>query len=275
MKHTRCLSSLLALLILCSVLFSVAGNTCLAEENDPAEPAARLISDEEIDSGKYDPFYANTLFFGDSLIKSFNNYGYTHKVDGKFLGGATFVFKVGIPVRFSLTSWLSFRGNNVRIMDIVNMLEIDRIVIFLGVNDNAGIYHAATLGHFSDLIDAIHEAKPDVEIVILALIPLAQSYCKKCGYSIDKWNSFNVGLRKLCVEKGVGYLDFTGSLKNDNGYLDKSMCGDNKYHLTAKGNDVFLRSVRVYAMLRTEENAAYAGETLLDIVLPKDAAPVQ
>ena len=231
-------------------------------------PTPRPVYDDELDSGKYDGFYAKTVFFGDSIMGSFSNYGASHKVDGKFLGGARVIYKVGLSVRLSLKSKVSLRGKEVYVTDAVNTLGADRVVIMLGVNDYAGKYHDATLGHYSVLIDALQEKCPGTEIVIEALLPVTRSFCSKNKINIHSWNAFNPKLKTLCEQKGVGYLDFSDSLKTEEGFLDKGLSRDNQFHLNTEGNDFYLRAVRLYAMLRTEDNVLYAGETPIDILLP-------
>lgn len=282
MKLNKALPCLILCLLLCAMPFSAFGNTLSdAPDNSYAEdgPAQasepRLVSDAELDAGAYDSLYANTIFYGDSLARSFSNYGFTHKVNGQFLGGARFIYKVGLSARYSLEMPLLFRGKNMRIIDIIKAVEADRIVVLLGVNDMAGKYPKETLDHFSDLIDAVHTESPGTEVVIEAVTPLTRPFCVKRRVSIDKWNDFNIGLRLLCEEKGVGFIDFTENLKTEEGYLAKAYSGDNKFHLSALGNDVYLRAVRIYAMLRTEENAVYAGDTLIDILLPRESSPAE
>lgn len=234
-------------------------------------PEPKYVTDMELDSGNYDGFYADTVFFGDSIMGSFSNYGASHKVDDQFLGGARILYKVGLSARLALKSKISFRGKEVYVTDAIKSIGAERIVIMLGVNDYAGKYHDATLEHFSNLIDALREKCPGTEIVIEALLPVTRAFCSENKINIANWNAFNPKLRELCEQKGVGFLDFSEYLKTDEGFLDKGLSRDNQFHLNTEGNDIYLRALRLYAMMRTETDAIYTGETPIDILLPADA----
>ena len=103
------------------------------------------------------------------------------------------------------------------------------------------------LGYFAKIIDRVHANCPDVQLIIEAELPVRKAFYDKT----PPWNEFNIGLKALCDEKDVTFLDFTAPLTDENGELIKAHCGDGKCHLNIAGEEIWVRALRRFAVEQT------------------------
>lgn len=225
-------------------------------EPTPA-PTPEPITRERLDSGEFDMFYNDTLLIGDSLTEFFSHYILARRENEPDLLGSVKLFGVrGMNVKTACLDDASqsrayiLRGKTVSITELINAFSPKRVFILLGVNDVADRPFETVGGHFAQLIDVIHEKCPDVEVVIQAVLPITKQYCHIQGVTITYYNSFNTVLSEICEEHGAGFLDFSKEMMDDKGYLALPLCSDQLFHLSKKGEAIWVDALRLYAARR-------------------------
>ena len=237
-------------------------------------PTLEPVTDEMLDSGRFDAYFDDAVFVGDSITESLRNYCIAQQRDDEdFMGNAQFLAAVSMSVRMASSdsrTLLQYRGNAVSVTEGLLKMGAGQVFIMLGVNDYAGKYPDATLAYFDTLIDAIQEKCERIEIVIQSVTPVTKRFCQERQITIEEWNGFNVLLEQLCEEKGVQFLSFAELLMDAEGYLADDMTGDGMFHLTPAANAVWIRALRQFAAEQYALSGAYPPEPTDDMA---DAAP--
>lgn len=237
-------------------------------------PTLEPVTDEMLDSGRFDAYFDDAVFVGDSITESLRNSCIAlQRDDEDFMGNAQFLAAVSMSVRMASSdsrTLLQYRGNAVSVTEGLLKMGAGQVFIMLGVNDYAGKYPDATLAYFDTLIDAIQEKCERIEIVIQSVTPVTKRFCQERRITIEEWNGFNVLLEQLCEEKGVQFLSFAELLMDAEGYLADDMTGDGMFHLTPAANAVWIRALRQFAAEQYALSGAYPPEPTDDMA---DAAP--
>ena len=237
-------------------------------------PTLEPVTDEMLDSGRFDAYFDDAVFVGDSITESLRNYCIAQQRDDEdFMGNAQFLAAVSMSVRMASSdsrTLLQYRGNAVSVTEGLLKMGAGQVFIMLGVNDYAGKYPDATLAYFDTLIDAIQEKCERIEIVIQSVTPVTKRFRQERQITIEEWNGFNVLLEQLCEEKGVQFLSFAELLMDAEGYLADDMTGDGMFHLTPAANAVWIRALRQFAAEQYALSGAYPPEPTDDMA---DAAP--
>lgn len=237
-------------------------------------PTLEPVTDEMLDSGRFDAYFDDAVFVGDSITESLRNSCIAlQRDDEDFMGNAQFLAAVSMSVRMASSdsrTLLQYRGNAVSVTEGLLKMGAGRVFIMLGVNDYAGKYPDATLAYFDTLIDAIQEKCEGIEIVIQSVTPVTKRFCQERRITIEEWNGFNVLLEHLCEEKGVQFLSFAELLMDAEGYLADDMTGDGMFHLTPAANAVWIRALRQFAAEQYALSGAYPPEPTDDMA---DATP--
>lgn len=224
--------------------------TATPEPTPTPEPTLELITNERLDSGEFDSFYDNTLFVGDSLTLVFSHRvrDVRNSTDPNYLGKAKFLAATSMSAKRASENHTKgdvcfmYRGKRVTLPDGVHEIGPERVFMMFGLNDLAVRDWDEVLGYFAKIIDAILEKNPDVELIVEGVLPVRPAFYDK----EPKWCDFNIGLEKLCGEKGVGYVSFAEELMDENGYL-RAELAEGKAHLNIAGEDVWARFLRRYA----------------------------
>lgn len=237
-------------------------------------PTLEPVTDEMLDSGRFDAYFDDAVFVGDSITESLRNYCIAQQRDDEdFMGNAQFLAAVSMSVRMASSdsrTLLQYRGNAVSVTEGLLKMGAGQVFIMLGVNDYAGKYPDATLAYFDTLIDAIQEKCEGIEIVIQSVTPVTKRFCQERQITIEEWNGFNVLLEQLCEEKGVQFLSFAELLMDAEGYLADDMTGDGMFHLTPAANALWIHALRQFAAEQYALSGAYPPEPTDDMA---DAAP--
>ena len=184
-------------------------------------PTPEPITDERIESGEFDSYFADAVFLGDSITKLLAGYARDERqTNPDFLGGAPIFGEASMSVKFACqdrasehsVSSFRYRGKAVSMTELIKQSGAKRVFIMLGSNDIDSRAWSTVEEYFATLIDVIHEKCPDVEVVIQCVMPITKRFSEKIKIKIDRWNSFNGILAG--IEPCLGGLDtplaFTG-----------------------------------------------------------------
>lgn len=227
-------------------------------------PTMEPVTDEMLATGRFDVYFDDAVFLGDSITQSLRNYCIAQRRDdADFMGNAQFLAAVSMSVRMAsrdMRTLLKYRGYAVSVTEGLLKMEAGRVFVLLGVNDHAGKYPDATLGYFDTMIDAIQEQCEGIEIIIQAVTPVTEQFCRERQVTIEEWNGFNELLEQLCEEKGVYFLNFAELLTDEDGYLADDMAGDGMFHLSPAANAIWIRELRRFAAEQYALSGAYPPE---------------
>lgn len=202
-------------------------------------------------------FFNQTVFVGDSILRSVGKYQASRRKSGEtLLGEARFLAADGYTLyagslkaikedRITLT----LNGIPVTVPEGIQKLKARRAFVLLGLNDGAGSQLEKHLGFYERMIARILEANPGLDLIALSVTPVvknAQSKRVRQSY-IDQ---FNQALEGLCEKSGIGFLDVAGALKDEEGYLNPDYSSDNWVHLNDRGIEALVGVLYDYARER-------------------------
>ena len=232
-------------------------------------PTPEPITEERLSSGEFDSYFDDAVFIGDSLTEAFSNYVRNNrKTIPDFFGQARFMGTVAMSVKNAsadqnnLNISFTYRGKKVSISEGIQAMGAKKAFILLGLNDIASRKWEDVEQYFITLIEVLQEKCPETEIVIQGVFPVPDKFCRERGIRIERWNSFNEILKDICEEKGVEMYEFSQLFMDRQGYM-KPAYANGEFHLSAKGNEVWLRAMRLYAAQKLCPEAALAPELLL------------
>lgn len=226
-------------------------------------PEPERITAAMLDEGRYDSYFDDALFIGDSLTHSLSNYVRSLRVkDEDFLGKAQFMGTVSMSVKNAsankaTSGGISFqyRGRAVSVTEGIKATGAKKAFIMLGLNDIGFRKWEDVEQYFRTLIAVIRSECPDTEIIIQCVLPVTEHYCKSNKIKIVHWNSFNSDVLKgLCEAQEVDFIDFADKLMNDKGYL-KTAYANGDFHLKEAGEDIWIRALRAYAAAKLNPDA--------------------
>ena len=177
------------------------------------------------------------------------------------MGKADFLAAVSMSIRNASANrrntgvFFTYRGMPVSVTEGINAIGAKKVFILLGLNDLGSRRWEDVKHNYDTLIKAIQRDCPDAEIVIQGVFPVPVAFCRNRAIRIDHWNAFNQELRGVCEENGVELYDFGAMFMDKNGYM-KNVYASGEFHLSEKGNQVWLRALRIYAAHKLEPEAA-------------------
>jgi lysophospholipase L1-like esterase len=127
----------------------------------------------------------------------------------------------------------------------------------LGTNDIDSHPMDSVEPHYVKLIEVLREKCPDTKIIFQCILPITEPYSKKLRIPIEKWNAFNETLARICQENDVDFLYFADELMDEHGYLPLSLSWDREYHPNERGEDIWIRALRLYAARQMYPDAEY------------------
>ena len=236
-----------------------------------AVPTPVPVSDEELNSGALDSFFNDSVLIGDSMTSGFSHYIIAQRdKDGACLGNMKCIGESGLFLKLAYQveigkrlPGLPYRGRNYSVSDLVQLLGVKTLYLMLGVND--GYAYSSTIEdsihHFDEIIRYTREKSPDVRIVLITIPPVLKIYAQK--YPCDPRYNFDVNeaLYRYCEENGFDVVELAERLRGEDGYLDRTYCSDNAFHLNYDGDAVWLAALREYARTQYETGAWTPEET--------------
>lgn len=227
-------------------------------------PEPIRITQEMLDDGRYDSYFDDAVFVGDSLTRSLSNYvREVRQKNEDCLGEAQFMGTVSMSVKNACTNkaypgevTFYYRGRAVSVTEGITNSGAKKAFIMLGLNDLAYRKWEAVEENFAQLIDVIRENCPDTQIVILGVLPVTAHFCKSNKVAIETWNSFNVELERIATEHGAAFYSFAEQMMDKDGYLLDAYA-DGNFHLTESGERIWIRAMRVFAARELEPDAVF------------------
>jgi lysophospholipase L1-like esterase len=122
-------------------------------------------------------------------------------------------------------------------LDEVLSAKPKKLFVMIGVNDIArNVPDAVILNNYRRLIDRVQSESPKTQLVMQSVLPTNDQFkpFKNHYGKDDHIRAVNAGLRQLCTERGVGFVDLYSQFLDAAGRLDKQYTNDG-LHLNGPG----------------------------------------
>ena len=221
------------------------------------EPTPKPVTRADLDSGAFDTFFDGAVFVGDSMTKEFGNYVRKQReLNGECLSTAQFMGEVSMTVRYASSKELVFhyRGGRVSLTTGLQKYEAKKVFLMLGANDIGHRDWDKVRADYCTMIERIQTDCPGVEIIVQGINPGTKAFCSNRNLEIAHWNSFNEILMEIAEKYDLGYYSFAEELMDEEGYLCPEYANGD-LHLSAAGNEIWLRAARAYAARQLDPDA--------------------
>lgn len=238
MKRVRYVSVFVAFLLIFSSLFYGCNYKNEAENNSTKESKPSVSTSEkssekseETSESDSDNFFDDTVFVGDSVTLGLKNYVTSERNQGReCLGNAKFLAEGSMSYSNTLPEigaknsiHPKYNGMEMHIEDALELIKAKRVFIMLGMNDFCIYPEEEAIANAKECTNRIKEKNPDIDIYIESVTPALFDSGKFSNENIDK---FDAALKAFCDENGYAYVDVASAMKDENGILISSYCGD-------------------------------------------------
>lgn len=192
--------------------------------DEPAEPPAEEPIEEPINNtntGNKKEFGSNVAFIGDSRTQAFLMYA--------GLKDVTDYTNIGLMVDTAITKKFitNSRGEKITILDDLAYSNIDTVYIMLGINELGWVYSSIFIQKYEELIDKIHEIKPNCEVIVQSIIPVTKTKSDNDAiYNNPKIVEYNKLIKEMADRKNIQYIDLVPVLADENGNLPEDASTD-------------------------------------------------
>lgn len=192
--------------------------------DEPAEPPAEEPIEEPINNtntGNKKEFGSNVAFIGDSRTQAFLMYA--------GLKDVTDYTNIGLMVDTAITKKFitNSRGEKITILDDLAYSNIDTVYIMLGINELGWVYSSIFIQKYEELIDKIHEIKPNCEVIVQSIIPVTKTKSDNDAiYNNPKIVEYNKLIKEMADRKNIQYIDLVPVLADENCNLPEDASTD-------------------------------------------------
>ena len=191
---------------------------------EPVEPPVQEPVEEPINNtntGNKKEFGSNVAFIGDSRTQAFLMYA--------GLKDVTDYTNIGLMVDTAITKKFitNSRGEKITILDDLAYSNIDTVYIMLGINELGWVYSSIFIQKYEELIDKIHEIKPNCEVIVQSIIPVTKTKSDNDAiYNNPKIVEYNKLIKEMADRKNIQYIDLVPVLADENGNLPEDASTD-------------------------------------------------
>lgn len=158
-------------------------------------------------------FFDDDLFIGDSISTGYSGYG--------ILNEKNVFAKIGLNPLSALDTEVTTVNGDMLLSDAVSLAAPKRAYVMLGSNGIDWLACSNMLDAISSIVDAIHDASPETQIICLTIPPVTKEYddANEELDVMDKIHDYNSRLAQLCDDKDIQCIDITTMLEDNEGYF--------------------------------------------------------
>ena len=184
--------------------------------------------------------FSDAVFIGDSRIQGLTVY--------QVLNTSTVLATKGLMSNNCLTKEFVDMGNEQKgtIVDYLAEHQFNRVYIMFGINE-VGCDVSYFTYSYKCLVNEISALQPDAEIYALSVFPMVEERTDEV-YNNEIIKVFDDGLKELCEQEQITYVNVSAAVINDEGTLREELSWDG-IHLGTEG----LTRIVNYIMLATVE----------------------
>ena len=235
-----------------------AENTQTPDTDAPSDVASPVVTPQLVNTAipvdLLDPgWFDDALFVGGDVCGTLAYY-VEHSNGG--LGDALCLTRTSFTLSSAVNGSmaLAYRGGWYSIPNAAKACGCNKVFLVLGIEDIGRVEDEAYKKLWSDLITAIQETNPDVQIFVQSITPVASGH-DNSRINNAKINSYNEYLKDYCSRSGCNYVDINTGLKDANGNLDSKYCRDGYYLFRIDASETWAN------LLRNPNNYAFDPRT--------------
>lgn len=186
---------------------------------------------KETNPSVYNSFFDDAVFVGDSVTLGLRNFVTSERNKGneclgnaKFLTAGSMGYTNTLPQLGAKNSiHPRYMGREMYIEDAIALIKAKKVFIMLGMNDFCIYPTEEAIDNANKCINRIKGKNPGIKIYIESVTPALFDRGSFSNANIDK---FNAAMKTLCEKNGYTYVDIASVMKDANGILISSYCGD-------------------------------------------------
>ncbi len=182
-------------------------------------------------------YFDDAVFMGDSLADGFRAYGAGRL--GLDTDSTKFLTRQSLsPSSFTQpNAMIDFGGGPVDPWAAIEQINPGKVYVTIGTNTlNNGAEISTFLDSYNLLVDKIQQYAPNATIYITTITPTAATVQeRKPNINIGRIYEANVGLAKMCNQRGLALINLYDVLQSASGYLREDICASDGIHLTPAG----------------------------------------
>lgn len=170
-------------------------------------------------------YFKDALFMGDSITSGLTIYD--------MFEGFNAIYKVGVSpmTATSISFTTTATGNDLTMSEAVKYYNPRKLYIMLGTN---GINWASAdklLEGYRKLVKILKDENPDCMIIVQSIPPVAKWVADKDrSFSKENFDEYNAGLRQMCIDMGIYFLDINAAFTTEDGYLSSDYSAPDGIH---------------------------------------------
>lgn len=177
-----------------------------------------------------DSYFSDAVFVGDSMTSSLESLN--------LFPEAEFIFNIGMSIASAKRNQFRLPGvsGKVSAFEAAAHYEPAKVFIFLGSNTLDVVKSTPALNDYQAMLDQMIAALPNAVIYAISPPPMTPARFKKevkSGANPARYRLFEEGLRAICEERGVYYIDLYHMVTDENGYMKRACAAGDGYHLNA------------------------------------------
>ena len=212
-----------------------------------AEETADRLPDEVLMQ-----YYDHSLFVGDSVIRMFRNYvKNVQKTDPGYFPGIKFYSEYSYQLHTAAMQYvtedrvnLKYKGSDATLSEIMKGEKPEKVFILAGLNERIHLHIDWADSYITKIMAIRDKYSPDTEMYFFSLTPVTR---KVGNPRQEKHDEYNVWLARKCEEVGATYIEISELLKDEDGFMRKSISSDGEYHLNAEGNAIWAQKLLDFA----------------------------
>ena len=204
-------------------------------------------------------WFSDAVFIGDSITlgwKNYNDMWLTVSGSENFFGQTHFLCEGSYGSGHALESVQQYDGHPMYmgeqrpVWESIKLMGAKKVFICFGLNDLAIYGVDGTVANFNSLCDKIMAENPEVRIYIISAMYMYEgSFDDTWKLSNPNLRLLNDGLREMCKQRNILFVDIASHLVDEKGYLLPQYCSDKYVHQTADAYNIWadiLRSIAAH-----------------------------
>ena len=177
-----------------------------------------------------DSYFSDAVFVGDSMTASLESLD--------LFPEAEFIWNKGMSIASTKHRQFKQAGKSQKAtaFEMVESCAPKKIFIFLGSNTLDVVKSTPALNDYQAMLDSMIATAPEALIYAISPPPMTSGRFKKettSGANPKRYQLFEEGLREICEERGVYYIDLYHMVTDENGYMKRDCSAGDGYHLNA------------------------------------------
>ncbi len=185
-----------------------------------------------------------TVICGECFVEGMGLYAKSHVPNNYRL-----VYKVGISTYGLLnTNYINYKGMTLTAVERIAYYRPDRVIFLDGMNEAGNWNTNSTINNYKKMIQLLKKANPNVEIVLLALPPVAANHVS--GFAGNKnINHYNKAYKYLAdhTENVYYYSGYRKLITDKNGYLKSYANGGDGGHWSYQATVDVVNDIKKYS----------------------------